>query len=34
MWTIPANAGQAIPHPVLLDNTPDCRSISDDELCA
>ncbi|MBC3252474.1 hypothetical protein FD644_18390 [Serratia fonticola] len=34
MWASPANARQAIPHPVLLDNTPGCRSISDDDLCA
>ncbi|WP_447874011.1 hypothetical protein [Serratia fonticola] len=34
MWPIPANARQTDLHPVLLDNTPDCHSISDDDLCA
>ncbi|OVZ77203.1 hypothetical protein CBW54_21490 [Yersinia kristensenii] len=34
MWPLPANARQADPHPVPLDNEPNCRSISDDDLCA
>ena len=34
MQHVPANARQADEHPVPLDNHSDCRSISDDDLCA
>ncbi|WP_071998223.1 MULTISPECIES: hypothetical protein [unclassified Serratia (in: enterobacteria)] len=34
MQQVPAEAHQATPYPVPLDNQPGCRSISDDDLCA
>ncbi|WP_337262775.1 MULTISPECIES: hypothetical protein [unclassified Serratia (in: enterobacteria)] len=34
MQRVPANARQADPYPVPLDNEPGSRSISDDDLCA
>lgn len=34
MPLLPDNTRQAPPYPTALENTPGCRSISDDNLCA
>ncbi|WON77408.1 hypothetical protein [Serratia sp. UGAL515B_01] len=34
MQHVPADAQQATPYPLPLDNQSGCRSISDDDLCA